>query len=79
MPRATPIRPHRAGWKWRVERVTLARIEIEWLVACYYDRARLMPRDVQERLKSLGFVDDGADLTSAGRQWLDECKAQLPG
>jgi len=63
--------PHRAGWKWRVDRVTLARIEIEWLVACHHDSARQMPRNVYERLKSLGFVDDVARITSAGTRWLE--------
>ena len=79
LPRATPISPRRAGWKWRVDRVTLLRMEIEWLVACCYDRARLMPCDVHERLKSLGLVDDGADLTPAGREWLEEWRRQFPG
>ena len=78
LPRATPISPHRAGWKWRVNRVTLSRIELEWLVACYHDSARLMPRNVYERLKSLGFVDDAATITSAGKHWLDEWRRQLP-
>jgi len=55
-----------------VDRVNLSRIEIEWLVACYHDSARLMPLDVHKRLKALGFVGDGANLTSAGKQWLDE-------
>ena len=55
-----------------MDRVTLARIEIEWLVACYHHSARLMPRNVYERLKSLGFVDDGASVTPAGIRWLDE-------
>ena len=79
LPRATPISLQRAVWKWRVDRVTLSRIEIEWLVACYHGSARLMPRDVHERLKSLDFVDDAASITSAGRQWLDEWRRQLPG
>jgi len=39
---------------------------------CAYDRAQLMPLDMHERLKLLGLVDDEADLTSAGRQWLSD-------
>src|SRR4249919_2537889 len=74
-----PDKADRAGWKWRVDRVTLSRIEIEWLVACYHGSARLMPRNVYERLKSLGFVDDGANITSAGKHWLDEWRRQPPG
>jgi hypothetical protein len=55
-----------------VDRVTLSRIEIEWLVACGYDGARLMPPDVRERLEFLGLIDGRSELTSAGRRWFDE-------
>lgn len=79
LPRATPISLRRAGWKWRVDRVTLSRIEIEWLVACYHDSARLMPRDVRDRLEFHGLIDDQRELTTAGKQWLDEWRRQPPG
>ena len=62
-----------------MDRVTLSRMEIEWLVACCYERAQLIPPDVHERLRSLGFVDDEAHLTSAGRKWLDDWRRQHPG
>ena len=70
--------PPRAGWKWRVDRVTLSRLEIEGLVACYHDSARLMPRNVYQRLRSLNFVDDASNVTPAGKHWLDEWRRQLP-
>ena len=57
-----------------MDRVTLSRIETEWLVACCYDRARLMPRDVHERLKFLGLIDGRSELKAAGRRWLDELR-----
>jgi len=79
LPPANPISPHRLGCRWRVDRVTLSRMEIEWLVASVYERAQLMPRDVHERLKSLGFVNDEAKLTCAGRHWLDEWRRQHSG
>jgi hypothetical protein len=60
-----------------VDRVTLSRIETEWLVACCYDRARLMPRDVHERLKFLGLIDGRSEPTAAGRRWLDERRANF--
>jgi hypothetical protein len=59
-----PLRPNRC-----MDRVTLSRIEIEWLVACYHDSARLMPRDVRERLEFLGLIDDQRQLTAAGTRW----------
>ena len=49
--------------------VTLSRIETEWLVAWFYDRSRLMPSQVHERLISAGFIE-GDNLTAAGRRWL---------
>jgi len=55
-----------------VDRVTLSRIETEWLVACGYDGARLMPPDMRERLEFLGLIDGRSELTAAGRRWLDE-------
>jgi hypothetical protein len=57
-----------------VDRVTLSRIETEWLVACGYDGARLMPPDVRERLEFLGLIDGRSELTAAGRRWLDELR-----
>jgi len=41
------------------------------------DRARLMPRDVCERLKVLGLIDGRSELTAAGRRWLDERRANF--
>jgi hypothetical protein len=57
-----------------VDRVTLSRIETEWLVACGYDGARLMPTDMRERLEFLGLIDGRSELTAAGRRWLDELR-----
>jgi hypothetical protein len=55
--------------EWRVDELFLSRLETEWLVAWFYDRSRQMPSQVQERLKSIGFID-GDNLTAAGRRWL---------
>ena len=52
-----------------MDEVTLSRMETEWLVAWFYNRSRQMPAQVQERLKSVGFID-GDNLTAAGRRWL---------
>ena len=62
-----------------MDKVTLSMVETEWLVACFYYRARLMPRHVHERLKFLGLGDDGANLTAAGKRWFDEWRGHLPG
>ena len=52
-----------------MDEVILSRLETEWLVAWFYDRSRRMPPQVQELLKSIGFID-GDSLTDAGRRWL---------
>ena len=52
-----------------MDEVILSRLETEWLVAWFYDRSRQMPPQVQELLKSIGFID-GDNLTAAGRRWL---------
>ena len=75
-PRAEPICPHDGAGMWRVDGVTLSRIESEWLTACFYGRSRLMPRDVHERLELLALIDDRSQLTAAGRRWLEE---RVPG
>jgi len=67
-----PISPHNVAGKWRVDGVTLSRVETEWLAACFYGRSRLMPRNVRERLELLDFIDDRGQLTAAGRRWLEE-------
>jgi len=57
-----------SGREWRVDGVTLSRMETEWLVAWFYGRSRIPPH-VQERLKFVGFIDE-VNLTAAGRRWL---------
>ena len=52
-----------------MDEVTLSRMETEWLVAWFDGRSRQVPPHVQERLKSVGFID-GVNLTVAGRRWL---------
>jgi hypothetical protein len=52
-----------------VDGVTLSRMETEWLVAWFYGRSQQVPPHVQERLKSVGFID-GVNLTAAGTRWL---------
>jgi hypothetical protein len=52
-----------------VDGVTLSRMETEWLVAWFYGRSQQVPLHVQERLKSVGFID-GVNLTTAGTRWL---------
>jgi hypothetical protein len=64
--------PSPQGWVVAVDDVTLSRIETEWLAACFYGRFQRMPRDVRERLKFLGLIDDRSELTPAGKRWMDE-------
>ena len=68
-PRVSRYIVHDPGREWRMDEVILSRLETEWLVAWFYDRSRQMPPQVQELLKSIGFID-GDNLTAAGRRWL---------
>jgi len=67
--RASRYIAHDRSREWRVDELILSRLETEWLVAWFYDRSRQMPPQVQELLKSIGFID-GDNLTDAGRRWL---------
>ena len=57
--------------------VALSRMETEWLVAWCYGRSQQMPPHVQERLKSLGFID-GEQSHSCRQTLASNDKYQAP-
>ena len=57
---------------WRMDVMTLSRMEAEWLAACFYGRSQRMPREVRERLEFLSLIDDRGQLTAAGKRCINE-------